>query len=361
MLSVLGLSAFNAAWSPALSRARAAEDRGDFPAALTAALSHLERRPWSREAHLLAARCLSRLDFAELAEPHYQDWRPSLLDRHYRAYGLVRANLRERAIAAYCEILAIRPDDVAALRAQAGVLLASSRWLDVAEVGRRLSAMPSGPVMVESPLSVAGHWTLRPARVESVPALGSTLEALAHHDDESPEPAVAAFERVLAIDPEFRSMPLAPPVFWAAFAADLLKIGRAGQAIDYLKKATEGRDDPDLLLQLGNAYEQSGSIEKAEETWRKILESRPDQPGAWLNLGRIALQRGDAEESVRRLLRAQELLPDSYDAAYNLGLAYRRLGRDEPAKQAERRAEELRKQSNDRTRGMGAPPAPSKP
>ena len=357
LVAMLGLSAFNAAWSPALGRARVAEARGDFPAALTAALTHLERRPWSREAHLTTARCLSRLDRAELAEGHYLGWGPSPVDRHYRAYGLVRANLRERAISAYREILALRPDDVAALRAEAGVLLASSRWSEVAAIGRRLAAMPAGPVMVDSPLSVAGHWTLRPARVESVPALGSTLEALACHDDGDPEPAIVAFERVLALDPDFRTMPLAPSMFWSSFAADLLKVGRVGEAIDHLRRATQGRDDPDLLLLLGNAQEQSGSIEGAEECWRKVLERRPDQPGAWLNLGRIALQRDDTAEAVRRLSRAQQLLPESYDAAYNLGLAYRRLGRDGPAKQAEDRATELRDRNQDQPRGTGPPPA----
>ena len=352
LLALLALTAFNATWSKALGQARAAEARGDFPAALTAALAHLERRPWSREASLLAARCLSRLDYAELAEARYHGQNPTVVDLHYRAYGLVRANLRERAVEAYREILAIRPDDVAALRAQAGVLLASSQWAEVARIGRQLAAMPPGPVLAESPLAVAGHWTLRPARVESVPALGSTLEGLACHDDGDPEPAIVAFERVLAIDPEFRTMPLAPSMFWSCLAADLLKVGRAGDAVNHLERAIKQVDDPDLLLLLGNAHEQSGAIEAAEATWRKVLDARPDQPGAWLNLGRIALQKDNPEEAVRRLDRARQLLPESYDVAYNLGLANRRLGRIGPAKEAEARAEELRRRSD-----APAPPA----
>ena len=46
--------------------------RGELTTCLRYSLDHLERRPWSREAALLAARCLSRLDFADAAEPYYR-------------------------------------------------------------------------------------------------------------------------------------------------------------------------------------------------------------------------------------------------------------------------------------------------
>ena len=96
--------------SDALAKAAAADRAGNPVLALRLALDHLGRRPWSREAARIAARNLSRLDYADEAEPYYRrcgELSPD--DLHIRAYGLVRTNQRERAIAAYEEILAGGP------------------------------------------------------------------------------------------------------------------------------------------------------------------------------------------------------------------------------------------------------------
>ena len=71
--------------------------RGELTTCLRYSLDHLERRPWSREAALLAARCLSRLDFADAAEPHYErTGELDLNDLQIRAFGLVQGNHRLR-------------------------------------------------------------------------------------------------------------------------------------------------------------------------------------------------------------------------------------------------------------------------
>ncbi len=46
--------------------------RGELTSCLRDSLDHLGRRPWSRDAALLSAQCLSRLDFAADAEPYYR-------------------------------------------------------------------------------------------------------------------------------------------------------------------------------------------------------------------------------------------------------------------------------------------------
>ncbi len=77
---------------------------------------------------MLAARCLSRLDYSEQAEPYYRRaGRLSLNDQQIRAYCLVRGPHPERAIPAYREILEIDPDNVAAMRRFAAVLLVAER------------------------------------------------------------------------------------------------------------------------------------------------------------------------------------------------------------------------------------------
>ena len=129
VLTILTALASSTVWnvtrSEALTEAERACARVDLAGCLQHALDHLERRPWSRDAALLAARCLSRLDYAEQAEAYYRRAGTlSLQDQQIRAFGLVRGPHPERAIPAYREILRIAPDKVTAMRRLAAVLLA---------------------------------------------------------------------------------------------------------------------------------------------------------------------------------------------------------------------------------------------
>src|SRR5689334_13166296 len=86
LVGLLALTAWNVTRSAALARARQAYARGELVPCLEAALDHLQRRPWSSEAALLAARCLSRLDYASAAEVYYERaGRLSLGDAQIRA------------------------------------------------------------------------------------------------------------------------------------------------------------------------------------------------------------------------------------------------------------------------------------
>src|SRR5437879_1406625 len=91
LVGLLALTAWNVTRSAALAQARQTYARGELIPCLEHALDHLQRRPWSREAALLAARCLSRLDYASEAEVYYERaGRLSLSDSQIRAYGLAR-------------------------------------------------------------------------------------------------------------------------------------------------------------------------------------------------------------------------------------------------------------------------------
>ncbi|WP_435009074.1 tetratricopeptide repeat protein [Tundrisphaera lichenicola] len=345
LLAVLcWLTYANATGSKSLDEAVAAESRGDFPTALRASMEHLERRPWSPEAHRVAARCLSRLDFAEQAEAYYRRaWGLTASDLLYRAYGLTRQNLRERALEAFDEVLRLDPLDVAALRLKAGVLISMLRWHEVGEIGRLLAGSALGSVRAEAPVAAAGgHWTLRPREVDSVAALGSTLIGIAYHNQGDFEAAVEAYQKVLELDPELRSMPLDRRLFWSQFGEDLLSIGRSADVLRYLSLVEGSLDDPGLVALMARAHMLQGSVDGAEKSWLRVRELSPDHPAAWLNLGRIELGRGNLEEATRLLTRAATLAPGSYAAAYNLGITYQRLGRTDEARKWEQKASLLR-------------------
>jgi len=141
LTGLLALTAWNVTRSEALGQARQAYARGELTTCLRYSLDHLERRPWSREAALLAARCLSRLDFADAAEPHYERaGELDLNDLQIRAFGLVRGNHRLRAIQAYEQILARWPENVTALRRLAAVQLSEKQHSPARGAGRALDS-----------------------------------------------------------------------------------------------------------------------------------------------------------------------------------------------------------------------------
>jgi tetratricopeptide (TPR) repeat protein len=328
--AALGLTAWHEGRPAALRESEAAYRRADFTTAVRRSLDHLGRRPWSRSAARLAALGLSRLDFADTAEPYYRRAGAlSVDDRHIRAYGLVRSNQRQRAIDAYVEILARRPDDVLAMSRQAAVLLSQGRFDEAAALAERLIRTPGGGV------------------------IGYTLLGSAKHDLKEPEAAVAAFERVLELDPQLRSMPLPATAFWDYLAGDLLAAGRAASARDYLTRALAEHDDATLMDDLGRAYHQAGDADEARRWWGRALRRDPNCGTAWLDLGRWELGRGRPRAAVPLLARAAELVPESVEPAYSLSLAYRQLGQDQEARRWHDRTEQFRR------RGRGRPPRSS--
>lgn len=343
LLGLLGLTYSQASHSPSLSRSRDSEDRGNYVSATTHALEHLERRPWSRDAALIAARSLSRLDFAEQAEPYYQRvGELSYEDRHYRAYGLVRANLRERAIRAYEDILAQYPDDVTALQMITGVMMTQSRWDDVRSMARRLIDLADGPTTLLVPVTTGDNWTLETVEDRLPPVIGWTLDGVVNHNRQESTAAVSAFETVLELDPDLNSMPLPRALFWSHLAEDLLREGRPDDALRHLSLALEDGTDPDLLDQMGRAHLQKSNLDEAEQCWRSALGWAPDHFGSLLNLGKLDLQRGRAEEAIRSLRLALQAQPESYEVHYSLGLAYRRIDREDLAHRHQEKAEQIR-------------------
>jgi tetratricopeptide (TPR) repeat protein len=312
-----------------LARAEAAYGRNHLGAALRLAEGHLARRPSSRHAALLAARCLSRLGRPDAAEAFYRKAGPlDVEDLHVRAFALVLANRREPAIRAYREILDRRPDDVLALSRLAGVLISESRWAETLEVARRLIAIPDGAV------------------------IGHTLAGVVHHNTRDSELAVFAFDRVVTLDPALERMPLKPrSMFWSEYGHNLLVIGRWADARTCLQRALADGDDPKIADLLGQSYYLAGEPDEAERYWRLALQWDADRPGTWWRIGKLELQRGRAAAAIEPLCRATSIQPDAVGPLYSLGLAYRRLGRGEEADRCMKRVERLRGKSGAASQG----------
>jgi tetratricopeptide (TPR) repeat protein len=334
-LVLVGLSVLTA-WaltrSEALLEARRAYVRGDLATCLGHAIDHLGRQPWSREAALLAARCLSRLDYAEDAEPYFRRaGQLELNDAQMRAYGLARGPHPEHSIPVYNELLERWPDNVTALRRLAAVQLAQNNSEELLKLADRLGRVPGGAVV------------------------GQTLRGVVYHNDKNPQQAVAAFERILELDPELREMPLARGLFWSHLADDLASCGRFDEAGRHLAQAVVGHPDPDLMNRLGRIHFLQGSLGEAERCFRQAVEMDPSGYAPWLELAKLALQRQDREEAVKDLNRARLLAPQHYSVLYGLALAYRQLGRTDEADRIQETINQLSHDKQSSAPGLNNP------
>ncbi|HLN28196.1 MAG TPA: tetratricopeptide repeat protein [Gemmataceae bacterium] len=312
LTGLLALTAWNVTRSEALGQARQAYARGELTTCLRYSLDHLERRPWSREAALLAARCLSRLDFADAAEPHYERaGELDLNDLQIRAFGLVRGNHRLRAIQAYEQILARWPENVTALRRLAAVQLSENNIPQLEALAERLIRSPGGA------------------------AIGYTLRGVVAHNDKNREGAIAAFEHVLEVDPDLRLMPLPHQIFWSYLAEDLIKIGRTDEAGRYLTRVlNEAPDAP-----------QHGLLDEAERCFQQAAEWEPDNYLSRYSLGKIELQRHRLEAARQHLEAARQLAPRQVDVLHSLGTVYRLLGQPAEADRIDRAISQIRERS----------------
>jgi tetratricopeptide (TPR) repeat protein len=311
-LALLALTGWNLTRSDGLEEARGAYARGDLATSLSRSLDHLDRRPWSREAALMAARSLSRLDFADLAEPYYRRAGAlALEDLQVRAYGLVRANRRAQAIEAYEAILARWPENLTALRRLAAVQLTEKNQPQLQGLADRLIAAPGGAT------------------------IGYTLRGTEAYNDANHEQVVLSFERVLALDPELKAMPLPHPLFWSNLADSLMKLGRFDDVKKHLTGYLAAHPDASLMMKLGRAHHLSGEFDEAERCFRQAAEWDPEDFTPWFQLGKLELQRQRPAAALAHLEAASRRNPRQADVLFALASAYRLLGRPADAARAD--------------------------
>jgi tetratricopeptide (TPR) repeat protein len=320
------------------ARAIQSADQRQWATAVSLGMEHLRRQPWSREARLVVARGLSKLDHPDLAEPYYQQSRPlELSDEHTRAYAILRANDRDRAIAHYLAILDRVPEDIASLRILAGIYMSQSRWTDALAIARRLEAIPGAA------------------------ALGHQISASVHHEEHDADLAAAQFARVLERDPELSFLPEdAQRVFWQSYATDLLHTGRVQEARRIAEEGLERFALADLWTIKAQAEQELGMFDEAKQSCKSALRLDPDHAIAWREQGKISLQERRVRDAIPSLVRARELVPFDYQTLFSLMTAYRLTGQTDEARELNQLVERVRDLAPPSRRGMGSalPSAP---
>lgn len=113
----------------------------------------------------------------------------------------------------------------------------------------------------------------------------------------------------------------------------LQKLGRIGQALQYLSRvASEGVQDPNVFVSLGNCYFTLGKMDVAVHAFRKavIYDPKPGRP--LVSLAHALVKQGEAEEAERCLLQAIEQEPELAPAYDLMSFLLPELGRFNEAK-----------------------------
>ncbi|MDX2038610.1 MAG: tetratricopeptide repeat protein [Isosphaeraceae bacterium] len=288
-----------------LDRAQIALDAGRSDEALRLALNHLARtNARDPRATRIAARSLLRSGHPERAEIYYARLTdPTPEDLHDRALGLLQLGRPQDAATILESILRTEPNDPHALQRLAAIRLSESRHLEAAELGERL------------------------ARLSDFEIRGLTLQASALSQARRHDAAIAAYDRILALDPRLETMPLPRPRFWADYAMSLLAFGRATEAREHLLRALERDPSAELMELVGLSLQQEGRIPEAETWWLRAVERDPSLIDAWLGLGRVALQDRRLDLALERFRKAVEIESSSIEAHHGLAQVHAAAGR----------------------------------
>jgi tetratricopeptide (TPR) repeat protein len=158
-----------------------------------------------------------------------------------------------------------------------------------------------------------------PRSAEAWGMLGKVLRAHDYHHE-----ADTCFDRAEALNPRDPRWPY------------LISRGPRGTdpdgALPYLRRAADHCGDVAApRLTLGELLLDKGSLEEAEEQFRRVLQNEPANPRANLGLGQIALARGDLTEAEKHLERSVKEAPKVRASHAALADIYRRQGKEKEA------------------------------
>ncbi len=153
-------------------------------------------------------------------------------------------------------------------------------------------------------------------------------EGCSHHDAGRDEQALACFERVVKMRPDFAPGYLNQGV-------SLQRLGRWNDSVMSLSQALSLDAGSAVTWNaLGVAMRQLRQPAEAAQCFEKAVALAADYATAHSNLGAVLRDLHKLDDAVRCHLQALQLQPQSSQAWNNLGLALRDLGRLEEAKHA---------------------------
>jgi tetratricopeptide (TPR) repeat protein len=304
--------------------------RREFRDALTSADRFLADHPHDLRAGIYKARALSGLNRHRDADTVFQQ--VALTARRFpddadalRAWStsLLYLEQWDRAIALLETLLETHPSDADALFSVTAARIRARRYEAALESAARLEALPG-----------------------SADRANVMIGAI-HHDRGNRREALAAWEKVLAGNPDAKDLQISSDRFLLMAGDEALFLGMPRRAAAILERSVAQRPSADACTALGKAYAQSGQLKRGIGCWRQALELDSLHPGARQELANSALLAGEPQQTIDWLLPLTDrngLLDSS--GAYLLQRAYARLNQPEEMQRWRERADALRDREN---------------
>jgi len=133
--------------------------------------------------------------------------------------------------------------------------------------------------------------------------------------------AIDALKEAIRLDPNMSNAQRMLAGFYG-------QLGRHEEAVLLLSDAAQLRNsDAELLLHLGMANLQAGTVPAAVEVFKRVIDLQPKLADAHVSLGIAYGQLGQLSEAVSAFNEAVTLEPRNPTANYNLGIALQKLGK----------------------------------
>jgi tetratricopeptide (TPR) repeat protein len=147
--------------------------------------------------------------------------------------------------------------------------------------------------------------------------------------------AAEAYGRIASLEPQDAS----PLIQQARVLVHLKQYGQAEEVAN--AALSRDADDPEVYQVLGRAYLSEGQLQKAIDSFQKVIALEPTHGYALNNLGLAYLRTNQNSEAAEVLEQAAMLLPDIAYVQNNLGIALERTGDKDDAQAAYARAMSL--------------------
>jgi len=138
------------------------------------------------------------------------------------------------------------------------------------------------------------------------------------------------------------------------YGVALFQHGYLDTAAESFKQVIDAKpENGEAYYNLGTLYLRKNDLVAARRYLEQAVKLRPEYPEAWNNLGMIAAQQNQLEEAIRNFRRSLALWPDYVTALLNLGNLDRRQGNIAEASRRLNRAAELEPQNAEANYSLG--------
>lgn len=267
--------------------------RGNPSRALSLSEYYLDLHPGEGRAEAMRARALVELARADEAIAIYERAGAASAD-DLLAWG--RAHLlREewsRAAPLLGQAARLRPNDPDALYELATCLTRLGRLEEATKIGERFAALPGQR------------------------ARGDVLLGAIRADAGDPDGAVLAFARALGVAPDGNDLQVPAEEFFQQYAAVLMNLGRAEEAIPLLERSIAQNPTAAAHHLLGTALSRGGDTEGAIVQWKASIDLDPAGVTPREDLAAAAIARGDSEAAREWLAPLERLAERRFQSAY---------------------------------------------